>query len=148
MAKLIKKEVGVRQYGLTGQEHYTACSIQTRFGYSFFQNLIGGNQLLKNHRKELAERLKNLRSNGYRFVKKYCGRFSNPVDFARFVSENNYTFENAYAVYEGGNLNRLQFAGNLKELSHCFDFLIYDLDYFFNEVKPLLPTDFKIEHWS
>jgi hypothetical protein len=96
----------------------------------------------------MAGLIKNLRFNGYRFVKNYCGRFSNPVDFVKFVAENNYTFERAYAVYEGGTLNRLQFAGNLKELSHAFNFFIYDLDYFFNKVKPLLPNDFKIENWN
>ena len=86
MAKLIKKDAGFRQYGLAGQEHYTACFIQTRFGYSFFRNLIGSGTLLKTHRKEFAGLLLNLRSNGYRFVKNYCGRFSNPVDFLKFVA--------------------------------------------------------------
>lgn len=148
MAKLIKKDAGIRQYGLTRQEHYTCCFIQSKFGYSFFRNLIGSDKTMANHRKELAALLSNLRSNDYRFVKNYCGRFSNPVDFAKFVAEKGYTFENAYAVYKGGNLNRLQFAGNLEELSHCFSFFIYDIDYFFREVKPLLPDDFKIEHWN
>ena len=149
MAKLIKKDAGIAQYGLQKKEHYTACFLKTKFGYSFFRNLIGSNGLLKSNRKELSLLLLNLRSNQYRFLKQYCGKFNNPVDFLVWVKENGYSFEHfSKAIFEGGTINRLNFHGNLKECSHCFSFVIYDLDYFFREVKPLLPSDFRIEHFN
>ena len=149
MAKLIKKDAGFRSYGLCQAEKYTCYFLKTKFGYSFFRNLIGQNGLLKEHRKDLARLLLNIRSNQYRFLKQYCGKFNNPVDFLTWVKESGYSFEHfSKATFEGGTANRLNFHGNLKECSHCFRFVIYDLDYFFREVKPLLPGDFRIEHFN
>lgn len=77
--------------------------------------------------------LNTLKKSGFKFACNYCGKgmlgspnkFLNPIDFIKWVTENNYQFEDFTSI-ETIKKGYWRFSGNLKEYSCAFWFDIFD----------------------
>jgi hypothetical protein len=127
---LVKDDLGIKDFGFTSKGHYTSYSFTVDGVYYFISNLIehtGDKYHDNSSRREMAERLLNLRSNNYKFMKFYGGKFDNPIDFIQWIKTKKLTLEIHGSPFVKSE-NFTDFHGNLKEVSCAFHFRIYNKD--------------------
>lgn len=86
--------------------------------------------------------LNTLKKSGFKFACNYCGkgmlgssnRFLNPIDFIKWIKENDYHFE-SFSSIDILQKGYWRFHGNLKEYSCSFWFDIFDMELFIKIVK-------------
>ncbi len=120
-----------KSFGFNSRGFYTPYYMKIKNKEYFIINLIERTLFApkqdKQQRTEAAERLLNLRKNGYKFLKFYCPVADNPLDFLNFIKENYYTIQRHGEIFlDCEDLGFTEFHGNLIELSCAFNFRIYD----------------------
>lgn len=146
--QLIKKPTYIAPHGLASHGEYTPYYFLMDGKEHFIRNLIksGGYTSYNSYnqrRKELAEVIKELRKNNFKFYVNHCvGGFKNPVEFIQWVKQNGNTFQ-----IHGELLLKCDtftdFHGNLSERSCAFSFRIYDKE-LLNQIKEELKKAKKI----
>lgn len=128
--EIIKKPSYRKSYGLNSQGDFTPYYFKNKGKMFFIRNLVTGITDLykkdKRQRDEMAKVLRNLRENNYKFICFYCGQFTNPFDFIKWVQQKGYTFEIHGELFLQSDNEFTDFHGNLTTYSHSFMFRIYD----------------------
>lgn len=127
--KIVKDETERRNYGLAGSADLTPYYFQKSNNKHFICNLITATgdsyHTDKKHRHEMTVRIINLRHNNYKFICFYGGKFDNPFDLIKWVTEKDYSFQRHGGFFETSE-SFVDFHGNLQEYSNAFMFRIYD----------------------
>ena len=96
MKAIVKGESYESSYGLNSRGYFTPYYFTQNDRQLFISNLVTSindpYEKDEYKRSEMAKRLRNLRTNNYKFIRFY-GREKTPIDFINFVLSNNYTFE-------------------------------------------------------
>ena len=147
--KIVKDKTEVGKYGLAGQADFTPYYFQNGNGKYFISNLITNTgdsyHTDKMHRHEMAKRIKNLRHNNYKLICFYGGKFDNPFDLIKWVTEKDYSFQRHREFFET-NEDFTDFHGNLQEYSNAFMFRIYDPE-ILSQLKKKMKTQKVIIHY-
>ena len=155
MNAIIKGDIAHnRSYGLASTASITPYYFNDGNKNRFIVNLIERTVTVKERgidkqqRIEVAERLLNLRKNNFKFLKFYCSVFDNPIDFLKWVIEDNKTLQIHGELFKNcKESNFVDFHGNLIESSCSFMFRIYDTD-LLNTLKEMVKTCKKRYHYK
>lgn len=147
--EITKGKTENRKYGLAGRADFTPYYFQNGNNRYFINNLITNTRdsfhIDKRHKRKIARRIKNLRHNNYKFICFYGGKFNNPFDLIKWVTEKNYSFQKHGNFFElCGNFT--DFHGNLQEYSNAFMFRIYDPE-LLSQLKGEMGTQKVIIHY-
>lgn len=129
MISIIKKETTYRPYGLASSAFFTPYYFKMNEEEYFIYNLVGtskkGDYKNSSRRNELAQRIKQLKANKFKYICSYCAKFNCPIEFVKYVKNNNLTFISSRDFFNKTD-NFTDFGGNLASISWGFTFRIYD----------------------
>lgn len=147
-AALVKKEPYRGSYGFYQQGTYKPYYFIGPDGKEhFIRNLVTNTQdsykTDASQRREMAEFLRNLRANHYRFMCFY-GRDKDPLRFLKWVRENGYRLEVQGELFrfhtrdsDAYDRDSVDFSGNVCEYSAAFSYRIYDREFFAELLREL-----------
>ncbi len=116
-------------HGMTSRADFTPILFSDGVKDYFICNLVNpvfnGWGILKQNRQEMAERIKQLRKNNFKFLCFYGGYYSDPVIFLNAIKEKGLTIEIHGELFLKCK-TFTDFHGNLVERSCAFMYRIYD----------------------